>query len=97
MALFDIRFEESWESDLENLRAGADPPAPVDEVVESVELVLSSQANSYPQVGSTTLRIMGISPARGLPRLNVWFYVRETVVVCCHLEPDTTQAEEDFI
>ena len=78
------------------LRAGAPAPAPVDEVIEEVELILSRIGEKYPQVAGTQYRVLSTVPARGLPSLNVWFKIEdETCVSCHHLEPAELADEED--
>lgn len=91
-----VRYEPSWEQDLDRLRAGQPPPAPVDEVISDVEPVLSRIADLYPLVADSPFRVLNIVSARGLPALTVWFRIEsDECVACLHLEEAPVAAEED--
>lgn len=91
-----IQFEASWEADLEQLRAGQQPPADVDEVVDGIDWTLGRLADQYPEVAGTPFRVLQIPSARGLPELNAWFTVEDDHV-CCHrlLEAETFDEEDE--
>lgn len=92
----DVRFEPTWEADVERLRGGHPAPAPIDEVLEKFDFIVSRAAEQYPEVPGTDYRVMEIAPARGLPRLNAWFRVAEDGVVSAeHVEEAETEGEED--
>jgi len=92
----NVRFETTWEADLERLRNGDDPPALVDEVVGEIDWVLSRLADSYKPVDGTQFRFLNIPGVRGLSSLTAWFVIEsDECVVCYKLEEVLYSAEED--
>ncbi len=92
----DVRFEPTWEDDLARLRGGSPAPAPVDEVVGELSVILGSLADTYPPVGGTPFRKLDVVSARGLPPLTAWFRIEsDECVACYHLDEVLEEAEED--
>ncbi len=92
----DVRFEPTWEEDLARLRGGSPAPAPIDEVVGELSVILGSLADTYPTVGGTPFRKLDVVSARGLPALTAWFRIEnDECVACYHLDEVTEEAEED--
>lgn len=92
----DVRFEPTWEDDLERLRGGQPAPAAIDEVVGELSVVLASLAEAYAPVGGTPFRKLDIVAARGLPALTAWFRIEDDArVACYHLDEVADDAEED--
>ncbi len=92
----DVVYDPRWEADLARLRNGIAPPAPVDEVISSVEWLLGRDAESYPTVAGTRFRVLNTVAARGVPPLNVWFLIEgDERVVCVRLVAVETVEEED--
>jgi hypothetical protein len=79
-----VRYETTWERDLERLRDGVAAPAAIDEVVSEIEPVLSRLGENYPVVGDGPFRVMSIVAARGLPKLEAWFVVEDEKCVACY-------------
>jgi hypothetical protein len=90
-----IIWEPSWEADIDHLRAGKKAPAPIDEVIESIEFVLSNIADDYPGVGTTDFRVLLIRTARGLPELEAWFRIEEDDSIHCYRVIPVERAEEE--
>jgi hypothetical protein len=91
----NVQYEASWEADLVQLRGGVPAPAPVDEVIESLDWTLGRLADDYPLVGATGFRVMNIPSARDVPALEAWFTVKSDRVCCHRLLVAETAAEED--
>lgn len=93
----NVRFEPTWETDLERLRGGNPSPAPVDEVVGEISVILGALADEYPPVGGTPFRKLDVVSARGLPALTAWFRIEsDECVACYHLDEVVEEAEEDL-
>jgi hypothetical protein len=90
-----VQFEPSWEQDLERLRRGQPPPAPIDEVLEAFDWTVARIGDSYAEVGGTRLRVVEILPSRGLLRLNAWFTFGEDRLVHGIAIDEVGAAEEE--
>lgn len=91
----DVRFQPTWEADVERLRSGQAPPAPVDEVLEEFDWTIARIGDQYPEIEGTGLRVMEIPPARGLPRLNAWFRIGDDGIVCAESVEEVASEEEE--
>lgn len=91
-----IRYEPTWEQDLERWREGKPAPAEIDEVIGEIEPVLARICEEYPRVNGTEFRVLSIVSARGLPRLEAWFVVEsDECVACYHLEAAVADDKDD--
>jgi hypothetical protein len=92
----DVAWCASFEADLERLRDGEDAPAPVDRVLEEVDLVLGRMCEDYPEVLDTGFRFMNTMASLDLPVMTLWFKIEsDEIVACYHLEPRSDDDQED--